>query len=121
MAKGWDKGGIGGLIRDDRGLLLGSFSENIGGGPPILAELMATKRGLTLIEEVGFSPSRKIVLEVDSTTTLKWIKHPDLYTPLFQNLVRGLASKVEGHGIISRHILRAANWEADELAKAGIG
>ncbi|KAE8661188.1 hypothetical protein F3Y22_tig00116937pilonHSYRG00044 [Hibiscus syriacus] len=38
-----------------------------------------------------------------------------------ENLVRGLASKVEGHGIISRHILRAANWEADELAKAGIG
>ncbi|KAE8685641.1 Mannosyl-oligosaccharide 1,2-alpha-mannosidase MNS2 [Hibiscus syriacus] len=88
MAKGWDKGGIGGLIRDDRGLLVGSFSENIGGVPPILAELMAIKRGLTLIEE---------------------------------NLVRGLASKVEGQDIISRHILRAANWEADELAKVVIG
>ncbi|XP_039026469.1 uncharacterized protein LOC120160094 [Hibiscus syriacus] len=105
MAKGWDKGGI----------------EKIGGGPPILAELMAIKRRLTLIEEVSSSPRQRIILESDSTTALKWIKNPYLCTPLFQTLVRGVASNVEGKGIISRHILRAANWEADELAKAGIG
>ncbi|KAE8664923.1 hypothetical protein F3Y22_tig00112738pilonHSYRG01055 [Hibiscus syriacus] len=81
MAKGWDKGGIGGLIRDDRGMLLGSFSEKIRGGPPIFAELMAIKRGLILIEE-----------------GLMWKERAS-----FQD------------------ILRAANREADELAKAGIG
>ncbi|XP_039058384.1 uncharacterized protein LOC120201940 [Hibiscus syriacus] len=121
MVKGWDKGGIGGLIRDDRGLKLGTFSEKIGGGPPILAELLAIKRGLSLIEELRSFPTQRIILESDSTTALKWIKNPDVCIPLFQSLVRGVATYVEGKGIISRHIVRAANWEVDELAKAGIG
>ncbi|KAE8681658.1 hypothetical protein F3Y22_tig00111311pilonHSYRG00247 [Hibiscus syriacus] len=94
MAKGWDKGGIGGLIRDDRGLLLGSFSEKIGDGPTILVELMAINRSLNLIEEVGSSPRQRIILESDSTTALKWIKNPDLCTPLFQTLVIGVATNV---------------------------
>ncbi|KAE8725057.1 Detected protein of unknown function [Hibiscus syriacus] len=118
--KGWDKGGIGGLIRDDRGLKLGIFSEKIGGGPSILAELLAIKRGCSLIEELGSFPTQRIILESDSTTALKWIKNPDLCTPLFQSLVRGVANYVEGKGIILRHIVRAAKWEADELAKADV-
>ncbi|KAE8689350.1 Pescadillo-like protein [Hibiscus syriacus] len=120
MVKGWDKGGIGGLIRDGSGSVLGSFSEKVGGGPPLLAELLAIKRGLILTEEVGYSPSQRIILESDSTNALKWIKNPDLSTPLFKSLVTDIATRVEMKGIITRHIPRAANWEADELAKAGI-
>ncbi|KAE8707039.1 hypothetical protein F3Y22_tig00110387pilonHSYRG00678 [Hibiscus syriacus] len=121
MVKGWDKGGIGGLIRDGSGSVLGSFSEKVGGGPPLLAELLTIKRGLILTEEVGYSPSQRIILESDSTNALKWIKNPDLSTLLFKSLVTDIATRVEMKGIITRHIPRAANWEADELAKAGIG
>ncbi|KAE8677976.1 Puromycin-sensitive aminopeptidase [Hibiscus syriacus] len=40
MVSGWDKGGIGGLVRDTKGVLLQWFSEPVGGGPPIMAELL---------------------------------------------------------------------------------
>ncbi|XP_039037643.1 uncharacterized protein LOC120175003 [Hibiscus syriacus] len=123
MVKGWDKGGIGGLIRDGSGLVLGSFSEKVGGGPPLLAELLAINRGLILIEEVevDFFSNQRIILESDSSNALKWIINPNLSTTLFQSLVRDIASTVERKGIITRLISRATNWEADELAKAGIG
>ncbi|KAE8659133.1 Mannose-P-dolichol utilization defect 1 protein [Hibiscus syriacus] len=123
MVKDWDKGGIGGLIRDGSGLVLGSFSEKVGGGPPLLAELLAIKRGLILIEEVeiDFYSKQRFILESDSSNALKWINNPILSSTLFQSLVTDIASTVEMKGIITRHISRAANWEADELAKAGIG
>ncbi|XP_038995739.1 uncharacterized protein LOC120120058 [Hibiscus syriacus] len=95
--------------------------EKVGGGPPLLAELLVIKRGLILTEEVGYSPSQRIILESDSTNALKWIKNPDLSTPLFKSLVTDIATHVEMKGIITRHIPRAANWEADELAKDGLG
>ncbi|KAE8709200.1 hypothetical protein F3Y22_tig00110332pilonHSYRG01083 [Hibiscus syriacus] len=123
MVKGWDKGGIGGLTRDGRGMVLGSFSEKVGGGPPLLAELLAIKRGLILIEEVeaDLFSNQRIILESDSSNALKWINNPNLSTTLFHSLVRDIASTVERKGIITRLISRAANWEADVLAKAGIG
>ncbi|XP_038991128.1 uncharacterized protein LOC120114230 [Hibiscus syriacus] len=123
MVKDWDKGGIGGLIRDGSRLVLGSFSEKVGGGPPLLAELLAIKRGLILIEEVetDFYSKQRFILESHSSNALKWINNPILSSTLFQSLVTDIASTVEMKGIITRHISRAANWEADELAKAGIG
>ncbi|KAE8687180.1 Glucan endo-1,3-beta-glucosidase 4 [Hibiscus syriacus] len=41
----WLKGGIGGIIKDSGGLLLVSFSEAVGQGPPTVAEMLAIKRG----------------------------------------------------------------------------
>ncbi|KAE8661369.1 putative ATP binding protein [Hibiscus syriacus] len=120
MVKGWDKGGIGGLIRDSKGVLLQWFSERVGGGPPILAELLAIMRGLCLLEDLSFVPNRRFILESDSSNALKWIKNPGLCTPMFQVLVKEIVSFMAGKDIIIKHILRAANWEADKLAKDGI-
>ncbi|KAE8734648.1 hypothetical protein F3Y22_tig00000738pilonHSYRG00149 [Hibiscus syriacus] len=121
MVKGWDKGGIGGLIRDSKGVLLQWFSERVGGGPPILAELLAIKTVLCLLEDLNFVPNRRFILESDSSNALKWIKNPGLCTPMFQVLVKEIVSLMAGKDIIIKHILRAANWEADKLAKDGIG
>ncbi|XP_039064179.1 uncharacterized protein LOC120209179 [Hibiscus syriacus] len=74
MAKGWEKGGIGGLIRDSK----------------------------------------------DSSNALKWIKSPGSCAPMFQLLVKDIVPLMAGKDIIIKHILRAANWEADKLAKDGI-
>ncbi|XP_039009369.1 uncharacterized protein LOC120137754 [Hibiscus syriacus] len=121
MVLGWGKGGIGGLIRDSCGVLLQWFSESVGGGPPIMAELLAIKRGLCLMEDLGAVPNQRFILESDSCNALKWIKNPGLCTPMFQSLVKEIVSLLEGKDIIIRHVLRAANWEADKLAKDGIG
>ncbi|KAE8706190.1 hypothetical protein F3Y22_tig00110403pilonHSYRG00168 [Hibiscus syriacus] len=37
MERWWSKGGIGGLIRDEKGVILGSFLEQVGSSPPIMA------------------------------------------------------------------------------------
>ncbi|XP_039035963.1 uncharacterized protein LOC120172618 [Hibiscus syriacus] len=121
MVKGWDKGGIGGLIRDSKEMLLQWFSERVGGGPPILAELLAIKRGLCLLEDLSYVPNRRFIFESDSSNALKWIKNPGLCTPMFQVLVKEIVSLMAGKDIIIKHILRVANWEADKLAKDGIG
>ncbi|XP_039053775.1 uncharacterized protein LOC120195910 [Hibiscus syriacus] len=121
MVSGWKKGGIGGLFRDSRGLLLQWFSEAVGGGPPILAELLAIKRGICLMEELDFVANQRVILESDLSNALKWIQNPGLSPPLHLSLVKDIISLLIGKDIIFRHISRAANWEADKLAKDGIG
>ncbi|KAE8708779.1 cellulose synthase-like protein G2-like [Hibiscus syriacus] len=63
MERMWLKGGIGGLLRDEKGVVLGSFLERVGSGPPILAELMTIKRRLMLFLESGMSANRRLILE----------------------------------------------------------
>ncbi|XP_039070410.1 uncharacterized protein LOC120217325 [Hibiscus syriacus] len=121
MTKGLDKGGIGGLIRDSKGMLLKWFSERVGGGPSILAELLAIKKGLCFLADLSSVLNQRFILESDSSNALKWIKNPGLCTPMFQLLVKDIVSLMAGKDIIIRHILRTANWEADKLAKDGIG
>ncbi|KAE8682317.1 Polynucleotide adenylyltransferase family protein isoform 4 [Hibiscus syriacus] len=65
--------------------------------------------------------NQRIILESDSSNALKWIKNLELSTPLFHPLVKEIVSTMEGLDISLRLILRAANWEADRLAKDGIG
>ncbi|XP_039017177.1 uncharacterized protein LOC120148051 [Hibiscus syriacus] len=121
MVSGWEKGVIGGLIRNSRGLLLQWFSESVGGGPSILAELLAIKRGIFLMEELDLVPNQRFIVESDSSTALKWIQNPGLSPHLHLSLVNDIVSLLTGKDIIFRHILRAANWEADKLVKDGIG
>ncbi|KAE8729704.1 Cysteine synthase D1 isoform 1 [Hibiscus syriacus] len=83
MVNGWNKGGIGGLIRESRGVGL----------------------------------NKRIILESDSINALKWIKNPKLSSSIFLSLVKEIVSIIEGKDITLRQILRAANWEADRLAK----
>ncbi|KAE8705195.1 hypothetical protein F3Y22_tig00110429pilonHSYRG00130 [Hibiscus syriacus] len=117
----WFKGGIGGLLRDEKGVVLGSFSERVGSGSPIMAELLAMKRGLMLFLESGLSVNRRLILESDSVVAVDWIKNPAATTPLFMSIVKDITSIVVDKGVIVRHVLRAVNWEADEFAKLGIG
>ncbi|XP_038993275.1 uncharacterized protein LOC120116977 [Hibiscus syriacus] len=121
MVKGWTKGGIGGLIRDISGVLIHWFSENVRGGPLILAELLAIKRGLSLLNDSSLVLNQRIILESDSSVAMKWINNLELSNPIFQSLVKEIVSLKEGKDILLRLILRAANWEADRLAKDGIG
>ncbi|XP_039048586.1 uncharacterized protein LOC120189350 [Hibiscus syriacus] len=91
------------------------------GCPPILAEMLAIKRGICLMEELDFVANQRVILESDSSNALKWIQNPGLSPPLHLSLVKDIVSLLIGKDIIFRHISRAANWEADKLAKDGIG
>ncbi|XP_039057956.1 uncharacterized protein LOC120201411 [Hibiscus syriacus] len=70
IESGWNKGGIGGLIRDSRGVLIHWFSDKVGGRPPIMAELLAIKRGLYMLSDSGIGLNMRIILESDSSNAL---------------------------------------------------
>ncbi|KAE8674160.1 hypothetical protein F3Y22_tig00111769pilonHSYRG00499 [Hibiscus syriacus] len=113
----WSKGGIGGLIRDEKGVILGSFSERIGFGPPIMAELMAVKRGLNLFLESGMSANRRLILEFDNAVAMDWIKNPASSTPMFLSIVKDIAAIVVDKGVIVRHVVDNTNWLHSKLSK----
>ncbi|KAE8671020.1 hypothetical protein F3Y22_tig00112000pilonHSYRG00216 [Hibiscus syriacus] len=52
---------------------------------------------------------------------LNWIKNPGTCPASFARLVKEIAHCVLDRNVIIRHIQRCANWEADKLAKSGIG
>ncbi|KAE8715081.1 hypothetical protein F3Y22_tig00110187pilonHSYRG00528 [Hibiscus syriacus] len=85
------KGGIGGIIKDSRGSTLASFSEAVGKGPPTAAEMLA------IIKEFGGCPNQLCLL------------------------LNGILEFIRDKDVMIRHIPRGANWEADKLAKEGIG
>ncbi|KAE8716019.1 Activating signal cointegrator 1 complex subunit 3 [Hibiscus syriacus] len=68
-------------------------SESVRSCPPIMAELLAIKTGLRFFKESGWSSRGRLILE-----------------PI-----------VLDKNVVVRHIQRCLNWEADELAKLGIG
>ncbi|KAE8687445.1 NUP205 protein [Hibiscus syriacus] len=80
-------------------------------------ELLAIKRGLSLLNDPGLVFNQRIILESDSSVAMKWINNPELSNPMFQILSEGDRLFKEGKDILLRLILRTANWEADRLAK----
>ncbi|KAE8654482.1 hypothetical protein F3Y22_tig00117048pilonHSYRG00380 [Hibiscus syriacus] len=118
--KGWSRGGIGGLLRDNDGVLFGSFLESVGPGPPILAELWQLK-------EICFYLWCPILIqgEAYSRIGLFYCFGVDKKSGSLHSVVRVIGKiycfSLVKHDVIVRHILRSANWEADGLAKDGIG
>ncbi|KAE8663601.1 putative AMP deaminase [Hibiscus syriacus] len=60
----WRKGGIGGLLRDSNRRSLLFFSESVGPGHPILAELKAIRAGLKLFVEWDWGSTGRLIMEV---------------------------------------------------------
>ncbi|GMJ08946.1 hypothetical protein HRI_004563800 [Hibiscus trionum] len=114
-------GGIGGILRDSEGKTLLTFSEPTGPGPPIRAELLAIKFGLSIFSALFPGNNHHLILESDCQTTVSWISNPILCPQIFKELVLeiGRLSKIGFRKL--RTIPRAINVDADLLAKKGIG
>ncbi|KAE8709849.1 hypothetical protein F3Y22_tig00110328pilonHSYRG00670 [Hibiscus syriacus] len=82
---------------------------SVGLDPPILAKLLAIKRGLLLLLESGRSANWRRILESDCSVALDWIKNPGASTLLFESVVKDIASIVVDRGVIVRHVKRVAN------------
>ncbi|KAE8711627.1 T27c4.14 protein isoform 3 [Hibiscus syriacus] len=114
-------GGIGGILRDWNNCTLLTFSENIGQGPPPVAELKAIKRGIEIFLASRWSAVSRLVVESDCKSAVEWIHYPSLapvfILPLVKEILLILSEKV----VLIRLIPRACNGEADSLAKKEIG
>ncbi|GMJ10130.1 hypothetical protein like AT4G29090 [Hibiscus trionum] len=114
-------GGIGGLARDHMKRILFQFSEGCGPGPPVLAELLAIKRGLELLLSEQSCNRGRPIIESDSSLAINWINKNDDCPAVFSRLVNDIAEVGKSRGCIFSIIPRVRNIDADALAKTGIG
>ncbi|KAK8520935.1 hypothetical protein V6N12_004858 [Hibiscus sabdariffa] len=121
MLRDGSKGGIGGILRDNVGDQLASFSLPFGLGPPILAELEAINYGLDFFFTINNFDRSRLILESDSAIVIEWCLQPSLCPNVFISIVRKCNECINENSVIIRLILRTCNVAADALAKAGIG
>ncbi|KAE8734602.1 Detected protein of unknown function [Hibiscus syriacus] len=96
----WFKGGIGGLLRDVDGNVLGTLSEIVGSYPPIMDELLEIKAGLWFFEESGWGYRGHLILESNYANVLNWIKNPGSCSALFESLVKEIVTIVLDRNVI---------------------
>ncbi|KAK9003028.1 hypothetical protein V6N11_060599 [Hibiscus sabdariffa] len=90
-------------------------------GPPILAELLALKFGLSLFCSLKACEGSCLIVESDCKSALRWIVDPILCPGYFSSLIGEIISLGKLRGSIFRFVPRSGNVDADCLAKQGIG
>ncbi|KAE8688671.1 hypothetical protein F3Y22_tig00110957pilonHSYRG00017 [Hibiscus syriacus] len=90
-----------------------SFSESIGPGSPILAELKVVRAGLHLLSSTDWSDKGRLILESDRRNVVEWIKDPSVCPSSYESIVKEIISVVKREKILIRAVKRSANWEAD--------
>ncbi|KAE8671815.1 kinase-related family protein [Hibiscus syriacus] len=116
----WEKSGLGGLMRDHSGAILGSFQEPDGSGPPTLKELKAIQRGISFFTSVLGRVQDRLIIESDSRVAVDWINKVVPCPAVYGFIVRDIVECLKTVGGVVRWIARTANVDADALAKAGI-
>ncbi|KAK8501069.1 hypothetical protein V6N12_000175 [Hibiscus sabdariffa] len=114
-------GGIGGTIRTPRCETLIFFYEPIDSNPPILAELLAIKFGITLFYSLKSRDKSRLVVESDCKTTLEWISNPSSCPTMFPSIVQSIVNVSDSRNMVFKFIPRSENVGANMLAKEGIG
>ncbi|KAK8474679.1 hypothetical protein V6N11_013257 [Hibiscus sabdariffa] len=66
IMRNWWLGGVGGLLRNNEGKCLLSFSRHVGQVPPLLAEILAIKFGLELFFTSVWRKEDNLIVESDS-------------------------------------------------------
>ncbi|KAK8510994.1 hypothetical protein V6N11_051181 [Hibiscus sabdariffa] len=117
MVSNGSKGGIGGIVRNNLGVCLVTFSRSIGPGPPIMSELEAILYGLkTVFSTRGFEKFR-LVLECDCSVAIDWISNSSPCPSVFEPLVRQCIELIRSNSVVLRLVPRSVNSVADSLAK----
>jgi ribonuclease HI len=103
--------GIGGVLRNHHGILLGIFSLSVGILDSNIAELRAVIKAIELSASNCFLHHKHIIIESDSANVISWMNK------LFSSAKR-LASCFDS--ITYTHSYRESNHMADHLAKQGV-
>ncbi|XP_010279147.1 PREDICTED: uncharacterized protein LOC104613145 [Nelumbo nucifera] len=109
--------GIGGMIRNDKGAVVGMFSGPIGRGDSTTAELKAVAFGIQKAMELGM---RKLVVEGDSKVVISWLKQNEKTPWLYRNEIKKFKCFSKDMQLLIQWTPSAANSFADQLAKHGV-
>ncbi|EOY22607.1 Uncharacterized protein TCM_014733 [Theobroma cacao] len=69
--------GIGGILRACSGEAKIIFSKALGEADSNLVEMMAVKKALLIFSTSRWNKNRKLLIENNSSTAVKWTKHPN--------------------------------------------
>ncbi|GMJ07030.1 hypothetical protein HRI_004372200 [Hibiscus trionum] len=112
--------GIGGLCRDNNGIMVAKFSKSIGVLDATSAELLAIKEACSICLSAASLIEKRILFASDSSLAVNWIRNP-IVAPL---IFRPLAVEISNWSAVRdwkfEFIYRECNSEADSLAKNGI-
>ncbi|XP_075499933.1 uncharacterized protein LOC142538505 [Primulina tabacum] len=103
---------VGGVVRDSSGRVVLSFSEFIGVGTNVRAELWAVWRGLLICSDLGLFP---LWVETDSQISLQILRSRRCHWDLHHTVTRILVL-LRGRAVHFSHIFRDGNSVADALA-----
>ncbi|XP_073037138.1 uncharacterized protein [Primulina eburnea] len=103
---------VGGVVRDSSGRVVLSFSEFIGVGTNVRAELWAVWRGLLICSDLGLFP---LWVETDSQISLQILRSRRCHWDLHHTVTRILVL-LRGRAVHFSHIFREGNSVADALA-----
>ncbi|KAG6424713.1 hypothetical protein SASPL_115133 [Salvia splendens] len=108
-------GGGGGVIRDDRGRILGGFAEPLRAESAKETELTALNRGLEIAKGLGSG----VWIETDSLEMVNLITKESRGAAQIRHLLTDIRNKLRGLNFKITHICREGNKVADYLAKQG--
>ena len=115
---GVDHIGIGAVLRDEKGIILGAVAKSLEGSfSPFLAECIALREGLIFAKDLNLGP---IVVETDAINVVTAVGDNcelSIEGPILED-VKQLMAQVHSTGI--QHIRRSANHVAHLLARFGI-
>ncbi|KAK8486016.1 hypothetical protein V6N11_032994 [Hibiscus sabdariffa] len=117
MVNNGSKGCIGGIVRNNLGDCLDTFSLPIGPGPPIMAKLAAIYHGLMAFFSNCRFKKFRLILETNCSVAIEWILNSVPCPVAFEPLVRRCREIISSFSVVLRHVPRKINLVADFLAK----
>jgi len=113
--------GIGGVLRNHNGILLGIFSLSVGILDSNVAELKAVVKAIELSASNCRLHHKHIIIECDSATVIRWMNNPHNRPWLHHNLFSSIQRLASCFGSLTfTHSLREINHMADHMAKQGV-
>ncbi|KAE8727131.1 TUDOR-SN protein 1 isoform 2 [Hibiscus syriacus] len=90
----WRKSGVGGILRDHDGSVVGSFQEAAGPGPPVLLELKAIVKGLSFFDSLQQRFKERLIVESDSKLAVDWVKNINRCPYVYLDIVTAIGGKI---------------------------
>jgi ribonuclease HI len=113
--------GIGGVLRNHNGILLGIFSMSAGILDSNVAELKAVVKAIELSATNCQLHHKHIIIESDSANVIRWMNNPYNRPWLHQILFSSIQRLASCFGSITfTHSFRESNHMADHMAKQGV-
>ncbi|KAL4292083.1 hypothetical protein GQ457_14G022110 [Hibiscus cannabinus] len=117
---GFERAGIGGILRNSKNETLALFSMFIGCIDATSAEFLAICEALSIFSGSGWSNSSILIVESDCSLCVKWVSNPHAASSAFKILIDDCLTRCSGLKWSIEYVERLTNGIADKLAKSGI-